>query len=406
MNFIKKNYLVFVAFVAFVCYQVINFYYFSTTSVIFGDERRFIAEAIKLSETGEFWKSTFRAWEMPMTAIIYSLFYGIFETKESLIIFVRVFQSSLLILQAYILYCISLKLFKDQIAAYLTYTIVLFYPFFIFYQGLLLSENIFITLLIVSFYYIYTWYEDNFKINSHFILANFFLIMTIYSKGTLSILPPLLLTSFYFINRYNWRNTLKVFFLSTLLYLSFMSPWWIRNYILFDQFIPFTTSSGMNLYLGNNKYNLSGGADWSKDVNIREVSRMFSIEDELLQNNAFKEKALNFISNNPDRFVELAWLKLKRFYNIIPNADVYKQGYYKWVSLISYGSIIILFILSLIIHLKYFKKLSAIYILFIYYTLIHVIVIASLRYRLPLEAFMILLGTPVLSKFITMVKTK
>ena len=396
---IEKKHFIYVSLVAFIFYCGVNFMYFPI-EIVFGDEGRFIRETVKLYETGEFWKADDRAWEMPLTAIIYSVFYSIFQTQEGLIISVRIFQSLLLILQGFLLYKISIKIFNNQLTAFLTFIIVLFYPFFVYYQGLLLSETFFNTILVISFYYLYTWYENGFKFDINFVLTNFFLAFSIYSKGTLSILPPLLIVGFYFFNKFDFKYSLKIFFYSFILYILFLSPWWIRNYSIFNSFIPFTTSSGMNFYLGNNPYNKDGGCDWSKDVSLDIVNPIFKIKDELERNAVFKQKAIIFIQENPQRFLELAWLKFKRFYNIVPNADTFNQGYYKYISIFSYGLILLLAIISIFIHTKFWQKLSAIYILVIYFTLIHVIFIASLRYRLPIETFFILLASPILSKMI------
>ncbi|EDZ62239.1 putative Glycosyl transferase, family 39 [Sulfurimonas gotlandica GD1] len=393
---LNKNYIALVSILAYVVYIIVNFIYFSIGTV-FGDETRFIAEAITLSESGEFWNYKDRAWEMPLTAVIYSIFYSLFENERNLIIFVRLFQPLLLVLQAFLLYKISLKIFDNKLSALIAFTITLFYPFFIFYQGLLLSETFFNTVLIVSFYFIYRWYEDDFKIDTSFLLANIFLLLSIYIKGTLSILPPLLLTVFFVVNKLELKSAIKVFLYSTLIYIFLMTPWWIRNYMIFDQFVPFTTSSGKVLYLGNNPANKYGGCDMAVDVDRKEFTSIGTIDDELERNKLFKYKAIEFIKNNPDRFFELMLLKFKRFYNIIPNADKYKQGYFKWITLVSYGSIFTLFLVSIVIHAKYYKRLTAIYILFIYFTLLHMVFIASLRYRLPLEPFMILLSSNVIA---------
>jgi hypothetical protein len=379
---------------AFLCYCGVNFLYFPIDT-IFGDENRFLLESIKLSETGEFWKSTYRAWEMPLTAIIYSAFYTLLESKEGLIISVRLLQSILLLLQGYLAYQISLKIFKNPTIAFLTLITVLFYPYFVFYQGLLLSENIFITILVAAFYFIYSWYEKGLTIDRYFVFANIFLTLTLYSKGTLSYLPPLLMVGFYFFNRFTIRDSLKILAYSLVIYMVTMSPWWIRNYMIFDKFVPFTTSSGMNFYLGNNPHNLTGGCDWKSDVDIDIVNKMFAIEDELEENDTFKQEAIRFIKKNPDRFLELAWLKLKRFYSIVPNASQFSKGKYKYISILSYGVVFILAIISMLYHIRYWQKLSAMYILFLYFTLIHVVFIASLRYRLPVEIFMIILATPI-----------
>ena len=249
---------------AFVFYQAVNFLYFPA-GVTFGDEERFIGEAINLSQTGEFW--TFyasRAWEMPLTAIVYSLFYDLTQSELGMIYSVRVFQSLLLIIQAFLIGKIVLVIFNDRKAAGMAFFAMLFYPFFVFYQGLLLSENIFITLLIASFYYLYIWYQKGFKFDRYFLLTNFLFVLTIYSKATLSFLPPIILTLFYWLNNFDISRGLKILFVSIMLFCLFLSPWWIRNYIVFDTFVPFTTTGSKNLYLGNAPDTFLGGGDTFK----------------------------------------------------------------------------------------------------------------------------------------------
>jgi len=395
LNDFKKNYIFVVGLFAFIIYQAVNFFYFPLHT-IFPDENRFILRAILFAQTDTFGANGGTAWEMPLTSVFLGYIYKILGSEESLIVFTRVFQSLLLILQAFLIYKISMKIFKNKTVALLTYTVVLFYPYFVYYQALVLSETLFNTALIVSFYYIYRWYESDFMINRYFILSNLFLILSIYIKATLSLLAPLLLAGFYFFNKFNVKDTMKILLFSSLIYALFLSPWWIRNYYLFNTFVPFTTTSAWNLYLGNNPHNLSGGCDWSKDVDPDVVKKITQIENEVERNRAFKEEAIKFIKENPKRFIELAFLKFKRFYAIVPNASKFNEGIYKWISILSYGPVFIFFIIGIFWYRKKFKELSAIYILILYFTLIHMVVIASLRYRLPLEPFMILLSMPVL----------
>jgi hypothetical protein len=399
MNFkTKEGHFFYIALIgAFLFYQAVNFIYLPLGTT-FGDEDRFIREAIKLYNTGEFWTDSDRAWEMPFTAIVYSMFYSIFDYEEGLIASVRIFQSILLIFQALLLRRISLLIFKSETGAFITLVTVLFYPYFVFYQGMLLSETLFNTALVLSFYYIYGWFRSGFNIDKYFFYSNLFLVATIYVKGTLTILPPLLLTAFFLFNTLKLKDSIRVLLYSIVLYGIFMSPWWVRNYSVFNQFVGFTTSSGLVFYLGNNSENKTGGNDITKDIDLREVESILSIDDELARKEIFMEKGVRFIVENPDDFFRLSFLKFKRYYNIVPNAAQYSQGYYKLISIASYGVIFLLFLISIFVHIKHFKKLSAIYILFFYFTLLHVVTIASLRYRLPLELFMILLSSDVLSR--------
>jgi hypothetical protein len=377
--------------IAFLIYQVINFIYFPLHT-IFPDESRFVSEAIKFANTNEFWIGNERAWEMPLTGIFYGLIYKIFDNYTFFLVAIRMIQSLLLILNAYLVYQISFLLFKNKQASFISFFITLFYPFFIYYQGLLLSETIFITILLLGFFYLYKWYETDFNINKYFLLTNFFLIFSIYSKATLTILPPILITFFVLLNKKNTIIITKIFFLSLLMWILFLTPWWLRNYTIFNIFVPFTTSSGMNLYLGNNSFNKDGGCDWSIDVN-RNLVKNFKKLSEIEQNRKFKNEAIKFILENPKQFLNLIWLKFKRFYNIQFNNKKYRNSYLNIVSILSFGIILLFFIISIILLYKQWRKLSPIYILIIYFTILHSIIISSLRYRLPIEPFMIILAS-------------
>lgn len=387
-----NKYLIYVVIFAFIIYQLVNFIYFPI-STRFPDESRFLDEAIKFANTGEFWVGNSRAWEMPLTAIVYGFIYKIFNNVENTIICIRVTQSLMLVLQAFLIYKISLMLFKDRSIAIVSFSIVLFYPFFIFYQALLLSETIFITILLLAFYFIYRWYNTGFTLDYNFIFANIFLTFSLYSKGTLSYFPPLLITIFYFLNKYDIKNTLKIFVFSILIFIIVMSSWWIRNYKIFGSFVPFTTSSYSNLYLGANEFNTDAGVSWAKYKKLDFVNNAMSIENELERNEAFKQKALEFIKNDTSQYMNLMWLKFKRFYNFTINAKKYDKLSYNLLSIFSYGLVVVFALLTSLLLIKRWKEFSAIYLMITYFTFIHIIFIASIRYRLPIEQLFILLSS-------------
>lgn len=389
---INRGNIILISLIAFIFYQCVNFIYFPI-STTFPDEQRFLNEAIQFAKTGEFWTEGSRAWEMPLTAIVYGYIYQIFNNTEGTIIVIRVMQSLMLILQASLIYKIAWILFGKKEVAFISFVIMLFYPFFVYYQALLLSETIFITLFIISFYFLYRWYEGDFRVNRDFILTNIFLTLTVYSKGTLSILPPLLVGIFYFFNTYKLKPTIKIFGYSLIIYLIVMSSWWIRNYSIFDKFIPFTTSSSMNLYLGANEKNTLAGVDWSTDVDLDFVTEVNSLDDEIERSKLYKEKAFEFIRNDTGQYIKMMWLKFKRFYNFIFNAESFSSIYYNLLSIFSYGIVMAFALIAFVLTIKEWKKFSAIYIIIGYFTLIHIMYIASLRYRLPLEPLFILLAS-------------
>lgn len=396
-HFNKKYIAVF----AFLTYCIYNFIYLAPHP-LFPDESRFIGEAIDFVKYGEFRIGSDRAWEMPLTGSFYGLIYFVTGSEIFLIYVVRFLQALMLILQAFMMAKISFILFKNSKASNWTFFIILFYPFFVYYQALLLSETIFMTFLIGAFLAFYKWYEnDSFAISKNFYLYIILITLSVYTKATLSFLIPILAPLSVLVISKDILKSIKILLMSILIYALLLSPWWIRNYVIFDSFIPFTTSSGMNFYLGNNEYNLQGGCDWSKDVDGKKVEYINSVESEIEKNKAYTSEAKQYIAKNPERFLELAWLKFKRFYNVVPNADGFNSGFYKWISILSYGIILPFGLYGAFITRREYKKLFPIYLLFVYFTLIHVVIIASLRYRLPLEPFMIFFASIAVSHFYT-----
>ncbi len=393
----EKKLLIFIGIIAFTIYQFFNFYYLKA-GFNFPDEDRYYYAALKFAQTGEFWTFNYRQWDMPGVAIIYSMIASIFGNETEFILATRVFQSLLLIINAILLYRISYLVFENKLASVFTFIVTLFYPFFIYYQGLILSENLFIFFLILGFYMIFNWSKRGFLLDKYFYGSLVFLTLSVYMKATLTILPPLLVAFFYFINNHTKiLSTFKIFAISIGVYVLMMSPWWIRSYSLFNEVIPFTSTSSMNMYLGNNPKNKYGGCDWATDAEIRLYStyEISELEYKSLYTNATKK----FITENPDRFLELSWLKFKRFWNITPNHEKYNHGKYKYISILSFGVILFLSIISFILYYKKFKQLAPIYVLIFYFTLIHIITIASIRYRLPIEPFLIVLASGTIAFF-------
>jgi len=402
---INKKHLFWLALAAFLVHQCINFFFFPLDNT-FADERRFIREAIRLSTIGEFRTGADRAWEMPFTAILYSFFYSLTNSREGLIVVARIFQSLCLIAQGLLLFAISLKLFKDRSAALLTCVSVVFYPFFVFYQGLLLSETIFNTTLAISFYFLYCWYENQFKIDRYFFWANFFFVLSIYIKGTVALLPPFIFLFAYYFTKFKLYGAFKIFFASIIIYIILLSPWWIRNYTIFNQFVPFTTSSSLVLFVGNNPLNQDGGCELSLYKDTEPYTTIENIKNELVRSSRYKEEAVRYIAGNKEAFIKMVITKFKRFYSIVPNSEVYSAWYYKYVSVLTYGVFLFFALVSIVKNVSIFNRLVPVYTLAVYITLIHIVFISSIRYRLPLEQFMILLSTPVITSLLSYLRSK
>lgn len=380
---------------AFIAYLVVDFAVFPL-GPRFPDEERFIWEATAFAKSGEFrvWEN--RAWEMPLTGILYGVLYAAAGSEPALVAAARCVQALLLIVMAWSAADLARRLFVHRAAAALAFAGVLVYPMFVAFQALLLSETLFMALLTAAMRWLYVWAEEPARLSKLAVYAALMAGAT-YAKASLTWLPlilPLLLLPHLSLSR---RDATRIFAMTALIYCAALSPWWIRNARLFDQPVWFTTSSASNLYLGNNRANPTAGVDWNSNV-----EQPFSDETEQLpelpRDRRYHERAVEYITAEPARFLSDAGRKFVRFWNVFPNYELFRQGPYRFVVAASYGPALLLALCGVWLYRRDWRRLLPIYALFAYLTLVHVVTIASLRYRLPLEVFLVVFAAGALSR--------
>jgi 4-amino-4-deoxy-L-arabinose transferase-like glycosyltransferase len=369
---------------------IINLFYFPPT-LVFPDEQRFLASAIRLAATGEFWVGSDRAWEMPGTALFFTPAVWLFGPHAA-IVPLRFAQSILVAVQCALVAFTARRIFGKAAAALIAASVTALYPFFLYYQGLLLSETLFNTLLLGGIAALYWWRERGMRIDATLVVASLCFTLATLTKATLTILPPLLIAATAWTAGESLRRVLTVLATASCLYAAFMSPWWIRNAILLDTFVPFTTGSAQNLYLGNNPHKLDAGIDWASNVEPNVVTRISALPNEMERQRAFGKVAMDYIKTNPGAFIDAAAKKFARFWNVIPNAREFNSGLYSIISAASFGPILLLALICAVRRWRQWRVIVPIYLLIAYFTLVHVITIASLRYRLPIEPILILLA--------------
>jgi 4-amino-4-deoxy-L-arabinose transferase-like glycosyltransferase len=374
----------------FMVCAAVDLVYFPNAPV-FPDESRFLDSAQLLVTTGEFRVGTDRAFEMPGTAIFLSAFVSLFGPHAA-IIPARVAQGLLVAIQAALVGLMAFRIFGDKLTASIAVTITCFYPFLIYFQGLLLSETLFNTFLVAAFVCLYWWHGRGMRLDIALLLTCILFAAAAMTKATLTLLPPFLLAATVICERRQFATAVRVLAVSGLVYCLLLAPWAIRNYSVLGQFVPFTTSAGLNLYLGNNPANRGGGVDWAHDTEPERVKAFMAIPNEIDKNKAFTAAAVDYIAQHPVDFLKRAGQKFLRYWNPIPNADSFRSIVFVLISAVSFAPILVLAIVSAIRNRRRFGALAPIYLLIGYFTLLHMVVIASIRYRLPLEPFLILLA--------------
>ena len=101
---------------------------------------------------------------------------------------------------------------------------------------------------------------------------------------------------------------------------------------------------------------------------------------------------MRYIIEDPHAFIQRMFLKFLRLWNVVPNAGEFQGNFYRFVSVASFGPVLVFSIAAVVIWRRRFPAFVPILMVIAYFTILHMVTIASLRYRLPVEPFLIILS--------------
>jgi hypothetical protein len=294
-------------------------------------------------------------------------------------------------LSVFVIHQLTFVLFANRLAALLAALAAAIYPYFIFYAVVGLTETLFIALVLAAFL---AWYAGRFTI------AAIFAVLSILTRPTIDLLPPVLIVYFAIvIHRLSLAAAARNIAIYAAVYCALLSPWWLHNFDAYGAFVRLNLGSGMALYSGNNPNNQSGGVS---DVAL-DMSQFSGIADPVARDRAMRDAALGYIADDPPRFLRLAALKFLRFWRLWPFAQSYSGPWYVIASLLSYVPMLALALAQLLSSNRAALMRIAPILLFAgYLTATHMIIVGSVRYRLPIEPFLIVLAAPAMARIIEM----
>jgi hypothetical protein len=247
------------------------------------------------------------------------------------------------------------------------------------------------------------------------------------------ITPPLaMLAAVWFLFRLNlWQTILRLLPVA-LVSAVVLAPWIIRNYAVFEAFVPMTTTSGANFWQGNSAYTIRyfrAGYDvqWTApelttpDRSSREAdAERFAL-------------ALQWLRANPDKIPELLWVKFLVYWSIditprlnpvageLPRLDYHgnvipeetDEGNLELgglppgdpVALYSstlfdqvgrtlhrfyWGALLLLGLAGVVLSARYWREVSLLWFVQISMTLVYLVFHPSTRYRVPTDPLLFL----------------
>ena len=171
---------------------------------------------------------------------------------------------------------------------------------------------------------------------------------------------------------------------------ALMTPWWLHNYSVHGAFVRLTLGFGTVLYAGNNP-SATGGGNVGEDY---DTAAFGHIADPVERDRALRDAALRFIVNNPVRFVELAAVKFARMWRPWPRHEGYAGVLPVAMALAGFVPVAGLSLIYLAFwgH-RDWPNIAPIVFLIFYFTAVHMVIYGTIRYRLPLEPFLIMFAS-------------
>jgi 4-amino-4-deoxy-L-arabinose transferase-like glycosyltransferase len=288
-----------------------------------------------------------------------------------------------------LVYLITLEIFRDRVAALFAGTGAACYPPLIYFAVVGLSETLFITLVLAAFL---LWYRGQFT------AAAVPAVFAVLTRPVFDLFAPLLVLVFAItVHRLSWLQTLQRLGVYILIYAALMTPWWLNNYSLYGSFVRLTLGGGTALYAGNNPLNHSGGGNVGTDYDTKVFDVIANPVD---RDAALRDAAVTYIADNPGRFLELAVLKFTRLWRPWPANALYHSGSVIFISVASFVPLLILCLFGLFqMFRRKARELAPILVLITGTTAVCMILVGTIRYRLPLEPFLIIIASAAVSNW-------
>jgi len=285
---------------------------------------------------------------------------------------------ALSVVTVWLIYALTFELFADRLAAAAAGLIAACYLPFAFFAVVGLSETLFIALTLGAFL---AWYRNA------YIVAAVLAVLAVLTRPVFDLAAPLLIVAFaLLVHRLSIVQTAKRLAAYAAVYVVLMAPWWLHNYRLYGSFVRLNPNLGLVLYAGNNPLNRTGGASLGVDYDRTSFD---VIQDPVARDRALRDAAVAYILENPGHFLSMAWVKFVRMWRAWPSHEAYANPIAVAVAVISFVPVLLLAAAGLVLSRREVRRLAPILLFGLGYTALHMALVGTIRYRLPLEPFLI-----------------
>jgi 4-amino-4-deoxy-L-arabinose transferase-like glycosyltransferase len=353
----------------------------------------------------------------PLYPVFLSVFYKLFGSRVAVARILQILLGTAVVL---LVYAAAKRNFSSK-SAWIAAGLTAFNPFLIFISAYLLTENLYMVLLLGSLLVLPGGKMMRYSPGR---LAAAALLLSLLSLARPTGFPVFAFVFCFLALSGNGpiRARLARLVLIAAVFLIPFVPWVTRNYAAFGETIFFTTHGGIAFYQGNNEA-------------VRDIPRyhggvapLHALPDkfqhnagEVENNSEALRKGMKFIRENPGDMPVMVWRKLVRFWRLKSDVGLsgVKSGWW-WdkggflgnlASTIDVGfvysiAVMPFFVIGLFVCLRRFRKLAFGYGAIIMHTLIAMAFYGSLRSRIPIEPFIAMFAAAGFMKLADWIRTR
>jgi hypothetical protein len=310
------------------------------------------------------------------------------------------------VLQSLLIYRIGIRLF-NQTAGLIAAALSAVYIYFFYYAGALVTETFYITCILWTFDLSFRLVQDDGKTTSSipWLALGLALGLTVLLRQLFLLFLPFLYIWIWWnvrpVENNEWKRKIhwqavKGLALSTIVLTAMILPFTLRNYRAFGTFVLLNTNAGYAFYWGNHPIQ---GTHFTPllPISFRDI-----IPPELLMLNegkldqALLKEGIRIVMSDPVRYGLLSISRIEEYIKFWPSKD---SGLISNISRVgSFGILLPFMLTGLGISLARFRRSSfpgqasnllIVYLFIVVYAAIHLLSWTLIRYRLPIDAFLI-----------------
>jgi hypothetical protein len=188
------------------------------------------------------------------------------------------------------------------------------------------------------------------------------------------------------------RKWLPLWAVGTAVVVAALGPWWVRNYELLGRPVAATTRLGTTLWDG-----VRPGATGESDMRFEQVDDAQTRGlNEIEYDAHYRRLALGTIAEEPGRIARLALTKAGRLWSPTPNAAMGQAWYYRWAGAAGWAVMMAGAALGgAALRRRSNGAAGALVLLLVpavWVTLVHLVLVGSVRYRAPVEPLLCILA--------------